>query len=111
MKRYIKLHHPKKNNYNSKNGFSLAEAMVMLVVISILLAVSAPLIAKKSNADQRRLVVQSGINPVTAMGNNQHFGIKVLDHGDCPHGPTRLKLPSGGSSGTWPPGYGSGTPA
>ena len=75
MKRYIKLHHPKKNNYNSKNGFSLAEAMVMLVVIAILLAVSAPLIAKKSNADQRRLVVQSGINPVTAMGNNQNFGI------------------------------------
>ena len=58
------------------SAFSLAEAMVMLVVISILLAVSAPLIAKKSNADQRRLVVQGqNASVATAMGNNQNFGI------------------------------------
>ena len=60
----------------NKSAFSLAEAMVMLVVISILLAVSAPLIAKKANADQRRLVVQGqNASVVTAMGGNQNFGI------------------------------------
>ena len=58
----------------NKRAFSLAEAMVMLVVISILLAVSAPLIAKKANADQRRLVVQGqNASVVTAMGGNQNF--------------------------------------
>ena len=56
-------------------GFSLAEAMVLLVVISIIMAVSAPLIAHKSNADQRRLVTPgpSADQVLTAQGGAQKF--------------------------------------
>ena len=60
-------------------GFSLAEAMVMLVIVSILMAVSAPLITKKANSDARRLVVQGrDASVVTAMGAAQNFGIGTV---------------------------------
>ena len=75
MKRYIKLP-SRKTEYRLKNGFSLAEAMVMLVVIAILLAVSAPLIAKKSNADQRRIAVIGNNSSIfVAQGRDQIFNI------------------------------------
>ena len=45
-----------KKEYFKKRAFSLAEGMVMLVVVSILMALSAPLIAKRTSADAQRLV-------------------------------------------------------
>jgi len=39
----------------NKKGFSLAEAMIMLTVISIIMAVSVPLIAKKTQIDTQTL--------------------------------------------------------
>ncbi len=58
------------------NSFSLAEAMVVLVIISILMAVSAPLIARKAAADQNKaIVVGNGGNLFTAQGNNQQLTI------------------------------------
>ena len=78
-----------------KCGFSLAEAMVMLVIVAILMALSAPLIAKRSSADAKKLVQQntnntqtlydSGNNPVapeagfssifSTINPNQNYGI------------------------------------
>ena len=53
------------------SAFSLAEAMVMLVVISIIMAVSAPLIAHKATADQNRLIIPDGQKILTAQGGSQ----------------------------------------
>ena len=54
-------------------GFSLAEGMVMLVVVSILMAVSAPLIAKRSVADSKRIFGMRNNVITGAMGNQQKF--------------------------------------
>ena len=58
------------------SAFSLAEAMVVLVIIAIVMAMAAPLIAHKANTDQKRLIF-NGVSPhiATAMGNSQNFGI------------------------------------
>ena len=64
--------------FNKKYAFSLAEAMVMLVIIAIVMAMAAPLIAHKANADAKRLIfLGTGSNIATAMGNNQNFGIGI----------------------------------
>lgn len=59
--------------YAHSSAFSLAEAMVMLVVVSIIMAVSAPLIAHKATVDNNRLVIKDNANIRTALGNNQQF--------------------------------------
>ena len=60
-------------------AFSLAEGMVMLVVVSILMALAAPLIARKTTNDSKRLIYQ-GTTPhtVTAMGSHQNLGIGLM---------------------------------
>ena len=64
------------NEYNKKEGFSLAEAMVVLVIIAVVMAMAAPLIAHKANSDQKRLIyLGANSNIATAMGNAQNFGI------------------------------------
>ena len=61
---------------NKKEAFSLAEAMVVLVIIAIVMAMAAPLIAHKANTDQKRLIFNGvGAHIATAMGNAQNFGI------------------------------------
>ena len=61
---------------NKKEAFSLAEAMVVLVIIAIVMAMAAPLIAHKANTDQKRLIFNGvGAHIATAMGNSQNFGI------------------------------------
>ncbi len=61
-----------KNGKNDKkHAFSIAEAMVMLVVVSIIMAVSAPLIAKRSVADSKRIFGMNGGNITGALGANQ----------------------------------------
>ena len=74
---------------NKKEAFSLAEAMVVLVIIAIVMAMAAPLIAHKANTDQKRLIFNGvGAHIATAMGNAQNFGI-----GDNnPNGENNAKL-------------------
>ena len=65
-----------------KKGFSLAETMIMLVIVSIILAVSAPLITRKAAADAQRLIMQGasgGNSVVTALGGSQTLGIGLTN--------------------------------
>ena len=66
------------------SAFSLAEAMVVLVIIAIVMAMAAPLIAHKANTDQKRLIF-NGVSPhiATAMGNSQNFGIGTNNPSDA----------------------------
>ena len=60
------------------SGFSLAEAMVMLVIVAVLMAVSAPLITRRAAADAKRLILQGvdgGMDVVVALGDRQSFGV------------------------------------
>lgn len=68
------------NARSSKPAFSLAEGLVMLVVVSVLLAVSAPLIAKKNNADAQRAVRMQNEDVISAVGNNQQFTLGNVDN-------------------------------
>lgn len=58
-----------------KPAFSLAEAMIMLVIISILMALAAPLIVRRTTADSRRLIRINGTDIFTAIGQNQKLGV------------------------------------
>ena len=64
----------------SKPAFSLAEGLVMLVVVSVLLAVSAPLIARKSQADSQKAVRMQNEDVISAFGDNQQFTLGNADN-------------------------------
>ena len=69
-------------NNSKKSGFSLAETMIMLVIVAIIMAVSAPLITKKAAADAKRLILQGqdgGADVVVATGSNQSFGVGLTN--------------------------------
>ena len=72
---------------NGLSGFSLAEALIMLVVVSVIMALSAPLIAKKSSADQKRLITSNGSEVLVAQGSSQT--LKVGNNG---HSSEKLKV-------------------
>lgn len=57
------------------SGFSLVEAMIMLVVVSIIMAVLAPLMVNKAKANQGKAIYTSGGNVLTAQGSNQNLVI------------------------------------
>ena len=66
-----------KNKKNIKSGFSLAETMVVLVIVAILMAAAAPLVAKKMSNDSKRLISVSndGKAVFVAAGDNQVLNV------------------------------------
>ena len=59
-----------KNYYKKYSAFSMAEAMIILLIIAILLAVSAPLIARKSDTDKRKLIQNANSTNIVKYDNS-----------------------------------------
>ena len=58
---------PMTSALRQKSAFSLAEAMIMLVVVSIILGASAPLIAKKFMANSNRAVIMNNAGNISKL--------------------------------------------
>lgn len=85
---------------NGKSAFSLAETMIMLMIVAIIMAVSAPLITRKAAADARRLILtgqDGGADVVVAPANLQTFGIGTTNPINSENG-TQIKLHVNGGS-------------
>ena len=66
-----------RNCVAQSSAFSLAETMVVLVIVAILMAAAAPLIAKKMSNDSKRLISVSndGTTVFVAAGDNQVLNV------------------------------------
>ena len=71
-----------KYKFSKNMGFSLAEAMVSMVIIAIVLAAIAPLIANNMSNKQKGIIYRNGLNINTAKGNNQDLQIGLKKFSD-----------------------------
>ena len=86
------MSHSDKFRRTGKSAFSLAETMVVMVIVAILMAVAAPLVAKKMSNDSKRLIstdvngqqvyVAAGSEQVLSVGSNNKKDLKLKVNGN-----------------------------